>query len=431
MRSSEDYLQHKFKNYNRGIAKVKKHLLKVLKEEEMKMENKQELPAGWKWVKLGEVCEIIMGQSPPSTSYNKINKGLPFFQGKADFDTYFPKVRIWCSQPIKIVEEGTILISVRAPVGPVNISNTKCCIGRGLAGIRTKEEKAFNWYFFWYLFSKEHEIASIGSGSTFSAISKGDLANLVVPLPPLPEQRRIAEKLKAMMDEIDEAKASIEKQLEAAKALPSAYLREVFESPEAQKWEKKKLGEVCEIYGGDPAPQDKVYFDNGSIPFVRMQDLGRYHMTDNLNKTVDMVNHFAVEHLNLTVFPKGCILIPRSGSVYTNHRAILGVDACVVSHIAILKPKESINELYLYYYLCNFDMNEISSFTTGLDLISFKDLKEVHVFFPPLPEQKRIASYLKEKIDQAEKLRETLEKELETLNALPQSILSKAFRGEI
>jgi len=400
------------------------------------MENKQELPAGWKWVKLGEVCEIIMGQSPPSTSYNKINKGLPFFQGKADFDTYFPKVRIWCSQPIKIVEEGTILISVRAPVGPVNISNTKCCIGRGLAGIRTKEEKAFNWYFFWYLFSKEHEIASIGSGSTFSAISKGDLANLVVPLPPLSEQRRIAEKLKAMMDEIDEAKASIEKQLEAAKALPSAYLREVFESPEAQKWEKKKLGEVCEyssgIWGDEPDNSENCYF------VLRSNNIkdGKMIFTDLALRKVD------AKYVESKCLKNGDILVTTS----SGSKDLLGKSAIFIppndrtylfSNFTMRLRANSLlaDSFYVFLYLQSPEAKKILQLlqdtTTGLRNLDRREFMNQLIPLPPLSEQKRIATYLKEKIDKAEKLRETLEKELETFNTLPQSILSKAFRGEI
>ena len=74
-------------------------------------------------VKLGEVCEINMGQSPDSSTYNEENIGLPFFQGNADFGEYFPKVRIWCSQPVKIALPNDILISVRAPIGALNIAN--------------------------------------------------------------------------------------------------------------------------------------------------------------------------------------------------------------------------------------------------------------------------------------------------------------------
>ena len=94
------------------------------------------LPTNWSWVKLGDVCEIVMGQSPPSSTYNKEKKGLPFFQGKAEFSELYPEVRKWCSKPKKLAEPLDILVSVRAPVGSTNIVNQKCCIGRGLAALR-------------------------------------------------------------------------------------------------------------------------------------------------------------------------------------------------------------------------------------------------------------------------------------------------------
>ena len=94
------------------------------------------LPKGWKIVKLGDLCDIVMGQSPPSSTYNSDGIGLPFFQGKAEFTELYPLTKKWCSEPKKIAELNDILLSVRAPVGDTNIANQKCCIGRGLAAIR-------------------------------------------------------------------------------------------------------------------------------------------------------------------------------------------------------------------------------------------------------------------------------------------------------
>ena len=83
--------------------------------------------------RLDEICVINMGQSPDSLTYNEKGNGLPFFQGKSDFGDIYPTVRMWCSEPIKIAQEKDILISVRAPIGALNIANCECCIGRGLA----------------------------------------------------------------------------------------------------------------------------------------------------------------------------------------------------------------------------------------------------------------------------------------------------------
>src|SRR3989337_815218 len=95
-----------------------------------------ELPKGWVWTRLGEVSEIILGQSPPSSTYNKNGNGLPFYQGKLEFGNIYPTPQKWCTAPKKIAEKEDVLISVRAPVGPTNISPERCCIGRGLAAIR-------------------------------------------------------------------------------------------------------------------------------------------------------------------------------------------------------------------------------------------------------------------------------------------------------
>lgn len=85
---------------------------------------------------LSDVAKIIMGQSPPSSTYNSTGKGLPFFQGKTDFGEMYPTPRVYCTEPNRIAEPGDILITVRAPVGPTNINFVQSCIGRGLAAIR-------------------------------------------------------------------------------------------------------------------------------------------------------------------------------------------------------------------------------------------------------------------------------------------------------
>ena len=151
------------------------------------------IPKEWEVIRLKESKEIdlIMGQSPPGKSYNKKGEGLPFIQGKAEFGNMYPSPILWTTQPTKIAEEGDILISVRAPVGDVNICPYRLCIGRGLAAIRIKEGSNI-FYFYWFQKEKQR-IESIGKGSTFKAITKDELSNIFIPFPSLPEQQKIAE----------------------------------------------------------------------------------------------------------------------------------------------------------------------------------------------------------------------------------------------
>ena len=117
-------------------------------------------------MKIREICNITMGQSPSSATYNENGDGLPFFQGAADFGKKFPMTRVWCSSPLKIAYAGDILISVRAPVGTMNIATSECCIGRGLAAIKVDEDACDSNYFWFALESKISELNNKGSGST-------------------------------------------------------------------------------------------------------------------------------------------------------------------------------------------------------------------------------------------------------------------------
>ncbi len=392
-----------------------------------------DLPSGWRWVRLGEVCEVIMGQSPPGSTYIDKPEGLPFFQGKADFGDYYPSAKVWCIQPIKIkiAKDGDILISVRAPVGPVNMSNSKCCIGRGLAALRCKDE-VINWFIFWYLRSIEEQIASLGSGSTFGAITRKDLISLQITLPPIEEQKRIAAKLQELMEEVQRARTACEKQLEVAKALPAAYLREVFESEEAKKWERKRLGEIFGVKQG-VAMSPKRRQGISPHPFLRTLNVlwGRIDLS-----TLDKMDFTYDELAKLSLKP-GDLLVCEGGEVGRTAIWRGELEVCLYqNHIHRLRMLNDnvIPEFYMYWMQAAFQV--LGSYSgqesmTTIPNLSGGRLKSFMVPLPPMEIQHRIAAELKEKMVHAEKLRTSIEKQLEAINALPQAILSKAFRGEL
>ena len=130
---------------------------------------------------LSEVCKINMGQSPESSSYNENGDGLPFFQGNADFGERHPVARVWCNAPTKIAHAGDILISVRAPIGAMNYASEECCIGRGLAAITPDSKRVSSEFIFWLLKGKNTELNSKGTGSTFKAIGRKVLEEVLVP----------------------------------------------------------------------------------------------------------------------------------------------------------------------------------------------------------------------------------------------------------
>ena len=216
--------------------------------------------------RLDQICSLNMGQSPASSSYNENGEGIPFFQGNADFGKVHPRVRVWCSAPTKVAHAGDVLISVRAPIGALNIADRECCIGRGLAALTVNEELCNKDYLWYAIASKVDELNSKGTGSTFKAISKNVLAETEIPLPPLSEQQGVA----GQLAKVDELIALRKEQLTKLDELVKSRFIELFGMPgtDTNGWGFIPLGEVCQI--NPKKGQDKRLASGLTVSFVPM-----------------------------------------------------------------------------------------------------------------------------------------------------------------
>lgn len=145
---------------------------------------KRKIPAGWEDKHLSQIANITMGQSPPGKSLNEVGDGMEFFQGSTDFGWQFPTVRQYTTKPARMAKQGDILLSVRAPVGDMNIANLDCCIGRGLAALNSKD--GFDGFLFYVMqyFKKIFDRRN-SEGTTFGSITKNDLHSLPLAYPPV------------------------------------------------------------------------------------------------------------------------------------------------------------------------------------------------------------------------------------------------------
>ena len=143
---------------------------------------KREIPVGWEVGILSDIANITMGQSPEGSSYNEDGKGTIFYQGSTDFGIRFPTVRMYTTEPTRFAKKGDILMSVRAPVGAVNIANTDCCIGRGLAALNSKIGSITYLWYLMDVFKHTFENKN-AAGTTFGSITKDELFNLPVVIP--------------------------------------------------------------------------------------------------------------------------------------------------------------------------------------------------------------------------------------------------------
>ena len=144
---------------------------------------KREIPAGWEVGKLSEIANITMGQSPDGESYNEDGNGTIFYQGSTDFGNRSPSIRVYTTAPTRFAKKNDILMSVRAPVGTLNIANTDCCIGRGLAALNSKSNSISYLYCVMRNFQRQFEVLD-SIGTTFGSITKDDLFGLQVIIPP-------------------------------------------------------------------------------------------------------------------------------------------------------------------------------------------------------------------------------------------------------
>jgi type I restriction enzyme S subunit len=252
---------------------------------------------------------------------------------------------------------------------------------------------------------------------------------LPIPLPPIEAQRRIATRIQELMQEVERARTACEKQLEAAKALPAAYLRQVFESEEAKKWERKRLGEVC------VSPRNRDPRTTPDLPF-RYVDISS---VNNLSKRIIEARTV----LGKDAPSRARQIIKANDILAATTRPNLNAVALVPKELdneicstgfCVLRPTEFIDPLFLFAFVQSQRFVEtISGEVRGMlyPAVTDNQVRNVYIPLPPIPEQRRIASDLERAMKEVEKLRTAIEKQLEAINALPQAILRKAFGGEL
>lgn len=205
-----------------NLENQKKGLLQQIFSQKLRFKDKNgnNYP-NWEKKKLEDISNITMGQSPDSDFVNTEKIGTPFLQGNAEFTNKYPIEKYWCTKPQKIANPTDILLSVRAPVGAINIANKKFCIGRGLSAISFNCNKLFGKY---NLEFNLFQLIKKSQGSTFSSINKKDISEVILFIPCLEEQTKIADFLSAFDRKLENQKA----QLEHWKQIKKGLLQQMF-----------------------------------------------------------------------------------------------------------------------------------------------------------------------------------------------------------
>lgn len=368
-----------------------------------KISLQQNTETGWISKKLGDdsLSLLIMGQSPDSKTYNTNKEGLPFLQGKADFGVLHPNPKTWCNSPIKVARKNDLLISVRAPVGDMNIADQDYCIGRGLAAIRCEDQEVSK-YLYYYLLTHKNTIEEAGTGSTFKSINKTFLEDFEVILPPESQINKVVEAL----DKVREAIKTQSNVIELSKELRKTTVRKLLNvgcKKETLKetavgsiplsWGVAKLSEIAKIERGkfSHRPRNDPQFYGGEIPFIQTSDVTSANGT--IKKYSQTLNERGLSVSR--IFPKGTIVITIAANI--GFTGILDFDSAFPDSLVGISPKNDIiNTDFLNYYLLTQQsiMDELASKGTQKN-INIQFLSPWPVLLPPMDEQKIIVEILK------------------------------------
>jgi type I restriction enzyme S subunit len=201
------------------------------------------MKATWEMKKLGEICEIIAGQAPPSKYYNDEGKGIPFLTVNS-FGNIYPRVERWTTKCLRESKEGDVLFSVAGSLGLVNLG-INACITRSIFALRPYKDLILQKFLFYTLKKYGAQIALMGSGTAQKVITINQISEFEIPLPPLPIQQKIVK----ILDTIQEAVEVQEKIIEKTKELKKSLMAELFKygAPSFRKGRKLKKTEIGEI----------------------------------------------------------------------------------------------------------------------------------------------------------------------------------------
>jgi restriction endonuclease S subunit len=399
------------------------------------------LPPGWRWVKLGEVCEFVRGVSFDKADVTNVAEKdhVPILRAgninlRLNTETdliWIPKQRVSAEQFLRAAD---IVICMSS--GSADVVGKTAFVERDWHGsvgafcgiVRPADMVVPDFVAYWFqsrLFLDWRD--NQARGANIQNLRFSQLSKLPIPLPPLSEQRRIAGILREQMAAVERARAAARARLEAVKALPAAFLRQVFPQP-AQPlppgWRWVKLGEVCELVNGDAYKEND--WDTHGLPIIRIQ---------NLNNPQAPFNYWSGPTEDRVCVANGDLLLAWSGTPGTSFGAHIwqGGPAVLNQHIFLVRTSSVVDRPFARWAI-NEALEELiqaAHGAVGLAHVTKREVQSLIIPLPPLSEQRRIAGILREQMAAVERARATAEAELEAIEALPAALLRRAFSGEL
>ena len=364
----------------------------------------EDIPEEWEIQLVSKTQDIMMGQSPPSESYNQEKQGLPFYQGVTDFGYMYPNPSVWCTDPKKITAKDTILFSVRAPVGEVNITETQCCLGRGIAALNPAINDLM--YCYYIINQNKKRFLIYAQGTTYDAINQKDISSVKLPhTKNILEQQKIA----SILSGVDALIESTQKIIEKTEMLKRGLMQKILTKGIGHtKFKKVKnfFNKDCDI------PNSWEYPKFASLVKINPKtttdaEFAAYVPMNAVNTNSSQVNYFERRKVsdisNLPKFLEYDVLFARITPSTENGKTALienfqeiGVAS---SELTILRCNERVLPKYLYYYMKSyrirsFAISQMLGTTNRQRVPEYVFEKDLNFELPLLSEQQKIASIL-------------------------------------
>jgi type I restriction enzyme S subunit len=403
------------------------------------------LPKGWRYVRLNEITRIFAGSAAPQDPKYFSDTGVPFVRvsdlGVSKRNSCLTEIRDKVSEeaihnlPLVFANAGTILFPKSgAAIGTNNraILGTDAYIVSHLMAIEPSEQVDVHWLY-WALC--QIDMRRYSDNDAYPSLKQSVVCSIKIPFPPYDEQKRIVAIIGEQMAAVERARVAAEEQLKAAKDLPAAYLRDVFDSSEARQWARKRVGDVALIV------QNGIYkaaehYGHGH-PFLRMYNVENNSWTLNLDRLA-LVNLEGKEEQTFAL-KRGDLLISRVNSFeLVGKCAWVSPDAegFVFENMLIrVQLDSSVNSLFVAQQMATDAVRKqvetVAKRAIGQASINSADLRAIEIALPSLDVQERMANELSARTVEAEQTTKALQDQLNSINKLPAALLRQAFSGKL
>lgn len=386
--------------------------------------------------KLHHVCNVIMGSAPPGHSYNIDKQGLPLVAGAGDFGDYSPKPKTYTTEPTNQSQLGDLLICIRATIGDLNWSDQVYCLGRGVACLRVNEQKLSSKYLSYQLQYSQQDLLNLGTGTTFLQISKQDIRQFNILLPPLETQKKIASYLDRKTEAIDALIAKKQRMIELLEEKRSALINHVVTkglNPDAPMkdsgipwigqipahWDVKRVKYALKICNNlrKPINKSERHEMKGDYPYWGPTGV------------LDFINEYQ--------FDGDFAIIGEDGDHFLKYNRWEMTQWAsgkfnVNNHAHVLKTTSKCYARWFYYSFMHRDISDILTLQ-GMSRLKLtrQDLENLFIFVPSLDEQMKLIEFLEGIVF---KFRNTIAKSkcsIQKLQEYRQALITAAVTGKL